>query len=81
MVVLKGGGSAPPVVYFFSFMFVACPVTFPLEDAEWFNNVDNACENALDWSVELQGETIHVYEAVETEDGSYEFHPLYSIFA
>ena len=81
MVFLRSGGAAPPVVYFFSLMFVACPVTFDLEDAEWFNDVDDARETALDWSVELQGENVNVYEAVETEDGSYEFHSLYSIFA
>jgi len=33
-------------------MFIACPVTFPLEDAEWFEDIADAKEDALDWSVE-----------------------------
>ena len=62
-------------------MFVACPVTFILEDAEWFDDIDEAKEEALDWSAELSGENVIVYEAIEEDDGAYEFKPLSSIFA
>jgi len=62
-------------------MFIACPVTFILEDAEWFDDIDDAEENALDWSVELSGENVIVYQALDSEDGGYEFKKLYSVFA
>lgn len=61
-------------------MFVACPVTFILEDAEWFDDIDEAKENALDWSAELSGENVIVYEAIEGNYG-YDFKPLSSIYA
>lgn len=61
-------------------MFVACPVTFILEDAEWFDDIDEAKENALDWSVELSGENVIVYEAIEGNYG-YDFKPVSSICA
>jgi hypothetical protein len=61
-------------------MFVACPVTFTLEDAEWFDGIDEAKENALDWSVELSGENVIVYEAIEGNYG-YDFKPLKMISA
>jgi hypothetical protein len=62
-------------------MFLSCPVSFDLIDAEWYQDVDNAKEDALDWSVELSGETVFVYHAVESEDGAYEFNKLYAICA
>ena len=62
-------------------MFVSCPVSFDLIDAEWYQDVDNAKEDALDWSAELSGENVIVYRAVEGEDGDYEFKKLYSICA
>jgi hypothetical protein len=61
-------------------MFIACPVTFILEDAEWFDDIDDAKENALDWSVELSGENVIVYEAIEGNYG-YDFKPLSTISA
>ncbi len=61
-------------------MFVSCPVSFDLIDAEWYSDVDDAKENALDWSVELSGETVIVYEA-QDDDGGYKFNQLYSVCA
>ena len=62
-------------------MFLSCPVSFDLIDAEWYQDVDNAKEDALDWSVELSGETVFVYQAGEGEGGDYEFKKLYSVCA
>jgi hypothetical protein len=62
-------------------MFVTCPVTSTLEDAEWFDDIDDAKEDALDWSVKLSGENVIVYQAVEGEDGAYDFKPVSSICA
>jgi hypothetical protein len=61
-------------------MFIACPVTFILEDAEWFDDIDDAKEDALDWSAELSGENVIVYEAIEGNYG-YDFKPLSTISA
>ena len=61
-------------------MFLACPVSFDLMDANWYENLDDAREDALDWSVKLAGENVIVYEAVEG-DGAYNFTRLYSICA
>jgi hypothetical protein len=62
-------------------MFISCPVSFDLIDAEWYENFDDAKEDALDWSVELSGENVIVYEAIEEEDGDYEFKKLYAVCA
>ncbi len=62
-------------------MFISCPVSFDLIDAEWYENFDDAKEDAFDWSIELSGENVIVYEAIEEEDGDYEFKKLYSIYA
>jgi hypothetical protein len=62
-------------------MFVICPKSFDLIDAEWFDNVYEAKDEALDWSVELSGENVIVYEALEDDDGAYDFHQRYSICA
>ena len=61
-------------------MFVCCPVSFDLSDAEWFDNADDAKDDALVWSVELNGENVVVYEALENDFG-YKFNPLVSIFS
>ena len=61
-------------------MFVCCPVSFDLSDAEWFDNADDAKDDALVWSVELNGENVVVYEALENDFG-YKFNPLASIFS
>lgn len=61
-------------------MFIICPVSFDLADANWYENLEDAKEDALDWSVELNGENVGVYEAIE-DDGGYEFNRLSLIFA
>ena len=61
-------------------MFVCCPVSFDLSDAEWFDNVNDAKDDALVWSVELNGENVVVYEALENDFG-YKFNTLSSIFS
>jgi len=60
-------------------MFVVCPVTESLEVAEWYDELDDAKEEALDWSVELSGEDVIVYEVIEEDDGAYEFNKLCAI--
>ena len=62
-------------------MFVICPGTFDLADAEWYEDIDDAKEDALDWSVELAGRSVIVYEAIEEDDGAYDFQKRYSICA
>ena len=62
-------------------MFLSCPVSFDLIDAEWYQDVDVAKEDALDWSVELGGENVLVYQAIEDEDGVCKFKKLYSVCA
>ena len=62
-------------------MFVICPVSFDLIEAEWFDDLYDAKEDALNWSVELSGEKVIVYEAQEDEDGSYDFKKLCAIYA
>jgi hypothetical protein len=62
-------------------MFITCPASFDLADAEWFADLYDAKDNALDWSVELAGENVIVYEAQEDEDGSYDFKKLCAIYA
>ena len=62
-------------------MFLICPTSFDLEDAEWFDDIDDAKEDALDWSVKLAGENVIVYEAIESDLGGYDFQRCYSICA
>jgi hypothetical protein len=62
-------------------MFLTCPASYPLCDAEWFDDLDEAKEEALDWSSTLDGENVFVYEAQEANDGSYDFKKLCVIFA
>ena len=45
-------------------MFVVCPVSFDMEDAEWHDDLYDAKEDAMNWSVELSGENVIVYQAV-----------------
>jgi hypothetical protein len=61
-------------------MFVICPVSFDLEDAEWHDDLYDAKEDAMNWSVELSGENVIVYEAVEGNYG-YDFKPLTKVCA
>ena len=56
-------------------------VSFDLSDAEWYDNVDDAKDDALDWSVELNGENVVVYEALDAGEDGYDFKPLSSVFA
>jgi hypothetical protein len=56
-------------------MFVICPITFDLIDANWYESVDDAKEDALAWSAELNGESVKVYEAI-VENRAYTFNPL-----
>ena len=62
-------------------MFLSCPVSFDLIDAQWYDDIDEAKEDALDWSVELSSEKVIVYRAVEGNAGDYEFNKLYAICA
>lgn len=45
-------------------MFVVLPVgdDFVKDDAEWFTNLEEAYDVALDWSVELHGQMVNIYE-------------------
>jgi hypothetical protein len=51
-----------------------------LQDAEWHDQIEDAKEDAMDWSVELNGENVIVYEAVEGTFG-YDFKPLTKVCA
>jgi len=62
-------------------MFVCCPVSFDLCDAEWFTNLDDAKDDALDWSIERNGENVVVYEALDAGEDGYTFNPIFSIFS
>lgn len=62
-------------------MFIACPVHSDLQDAEWYEDLYEAKENALEWSVELHGKDIVIYEAVDGKDGVYDFNKLCHICA
>jgi hypothetical protein len=69
------------VTLFLFTMFLICPASFNLDDAEWFDDLYDAKQDALDWSSDLDGEKVFVYEAQEDEDGSYDFKKLCAIFA
>lgn len=62
-------------------MFITCPASYPLCDAEWFEDLYEAKEDALEWSRNLDGENVIVYEAQEEDDGAYKFNKLCSMFA
>jgi hypothetical protein len=59
-------------------MFAILPTSsaYIKEDAEYYSDLEIAYESALDWSVELDGETVNVYE---TYGGK--FNKLYAVFA
>ena len=50
-------------------MFAILPQTegFIWDDADYFTSEDDATESAFDWSVELSGVSVNIYE--ETENG------------
>ena len=56
-------------------MFVVCPITFDLIDANWYESIEDAKEDAFQWSVELNGESVQVYEAIP-ENRAYTLKPL-----
>jgi hypothetical protein len=45
-------------------MFAILPVSddYVKDDSEFFTNLEIAYERALDWSVELNGATVNIYE-------------------
>ena len=44
-------------------MFTILPTEgFHKDDAEWFTDFEKAYDSALDWSVELHGACVNVYE-------------------
>jgi hypothetical protein len=51
-----------------------------LQDAAVHDHLYDAKEDAMDWSVELNGENVIVYEAVEGNFG-YDFKPLIKVCA
>lgn len=61
-------------------MFAICPVSYPMEDAQWFLNKHEARDSALDWSVELAGESVIVYTAIPV-NGFYQFKQLYQVWS
>lgn len=61
-------------------MFAICPVSYPMEDAVWFFDRHEARDSALDWSVELAGDSVIVYSATPT-DGEYSFKQLYQVWS
>lgn len=56
-------------------MFVICPIQNPIEDGEMYDDIDEAKEQAMNWSVELQGEDVMIYEGIEGNYG-YDFKPI-----
>lgn len=61
-------------------MFICCPVSLDLMDANWHLTLDEAREEALDWSVDMNGENVNVYRALE-DDGGYKFRKICTICA
>lgn len=45
-------------------MFAILPTSddYCVADAEWFNDLDHAYDSAFDWSVELNGQQVNIYE-------------------
>jgi hypothetical protein len=62
-------------------MFVICPASLDLVDAEWLDDLSEAKEDALDWSSDLEGETVIVYKSIKKDDGEYKYKKLFAIFA
>jgi hypothetical protein len=59
-------------------MFAILPTgeDFIKDDAEWFSDLDAAYDAAFDWSAELSGRTVNVYEHYQGK-----FRPVTSVFA
>lgn len=62
-------------------MYLSCPVSVDLEEANWSLTLNEAREDALEWSVERNGENVIVYRAIEEDGGGYKFRKICSIFA
>ena len=60
-------------------MFAISPQSCP-QDQLWFLNIDDAKDEALEWSSDRQGEAIHLFEVSSTPEGNL-FTPLSKIFA
>ena len=43
-------------------MFAVLPTSLPQDDAEWYTDLDHAYDVAFDWSVDLSGERVNIYE-------------------
>ena len=43
-------------------MFLVLPTSLPKDDAEWYSDLEEAYDVAFDWSVELHGEQVNIYE-------------------
>ncbi len=61
-------------------MFAICPKGYVIEDFSLFDDVEDAKESALDWSAELGGEGVMVYEAIQGNYG-YDYKPICEVFA
>lgn len=62
-------------------MFAICPEDYSVEcDSEWYEDIDDAKENALSWSVNLSGSNVIVYEVIEKKYEN-KFKPIRIIFA
>lgn len=48
-------------------MFAVLPTStdFCKEDAEWYTDLEKAYDVAFDWSVELHGDRVNVYEVYQ----------------
>lgn len=43
-------------------MFLVLPTSLPKDDAEWYTDLEQAYDVAYDWSAELHGEQVNIYE-------------------
>ena len=61
-----------------SVMFAILPTSEDVceGDAKWFTDLEQAYNSALDWSVELHGERVNVYEVRRGK-----FNPIARVFA
>ncbi len=59
-------------------MFAILPVSddFCRDDAEWYTDLEQAYDSAFDWSVDLNGTVVNIYEEYQGN-----LRPLTSVFA
>ncbi len=43
-------------------MFAVLPTSLPQDDAEWYTDLEHAYDVAYDWSAELSGDRVNIYE-------------------